>query len=82
MPEREPKSWKCICPPELEATLKDSAARQGRNADEVLAEAITCYFDEEARFVEAVRKGGESSGRGEYLTHEQVEQRLERFLRP
>ncbi len=39
-------------------------------------------FDEEARFVEAVRKGGESSGRGEYLTHEQVEQRLERFLRP
>jgi hypothetical protein len=29
-----------------------------------------------------VNRGEEALGRGEYLTHEQVGQRLERFLRP
>ena len=69
-------------PPELEAKVKDAAARQGRKADEVLAEAVTSYFDEETRFVGAVRKGQESFRRGEYLTQDQVERRFARFLRP
>jgi hypothetical protein len=35
---------------------------------------------EEARLVEAVHRGEEALQRGEYLTHEQVGQRLQRFL--
>ena len=37
-------------------------------------------FEEEARFVEAVKRGEEALRRGESLTHEEVGQRLRRFL--
>ena len=37
-------------------------------------------LDEEARFAEAVKRGEEAFERGEHLTHEQVGQRLQRFL--
>ena len=65
---------------ELEAKLTHSAAKQGRNPDELVREVLTNYFEEEARFVEAVRRGEEALDRGEYLTHEQVGKRLGRFL--
>jgi len=37
---------------------------------------------EEARFIEAVGRGDDALRRGEFLTHEQVGNRLERFLNP
>lgn len=69
-------------PPELEAKLVHSAARRGRNPDELVQDVVTRYFEKEVRFVEGVKRGEEALHRGEYLTHEQVGQRLERFLRP
>ena len=68
--------------PELEARLTHSAAQQGRQADELVQDVLTRYFEEEARFVEAVKRGEDALQRGEYLSHEQVGQRLQRFLRP
>ena len=41
-----------------------------------------CYFEDEARFVEAVKRGEDALQRGEHLTHEQVGQRLQCFLQP
>jgi predicted transcriptional regulator len=38
------------------------------------------YFDEETRFVDAVNRGEDALGRGEYLTHEEVGERMKRFL--
>ena len=69
-------------PPELEAKLMHSAARQGRDPDELVQDVLTHYFEEETRFVEAVKRGEEALQRGEHLTHEQVGQRLQRFLAP
>jgi predicted transcriptional regulator len=43
---------------------------------------VARYFDEESRFIDAVRRGEDALQRGEYLTHDQVGQRLERFLQP
>jgi predicted transcriptional regulator len=68
--------------PELEARLTRSAAQQGRLADELVQDVLTRYFEEEARFVEAVKRGEDAVQRGEYLSHEQVGQRLQRFLQP
>jgi predicted transcriptional regulator len=68
--------------PEPEEKLMDSEAVQGRNTDELLEDALTRYLAEEARFVEGVRRGEAELRRGEYLTHEQVSLRLERFLKP
>ena len=68
--------------PELEAKLAQSAAQQGRNPDELVRQVVARYFDEESRFIDAVNRGENALLRGEYLTHEQVGQRLERFLKP
>ena len=65
---------------ELEAKLAQSAAQQGRNPDDLVQDVLTSYFEEEARFIEAVKRGEDAFERGEYLTHEQVGQRLQRFL--
>ena len=43
---------------------------------------MTRYFEEEARFVDAVKRGEDALHSGEYFTHEQVGQRLQRFLQP
>jgi len=68
--------------PELEAKLAQTAARQGSNPDELVRQVMARYFVEESRFVDAVQRGEEAMQRGEYLTHEKVGQRLERFLQP
>jgi hypothetical protein len=67
---------------ELETKLTHSAAEQGRNPDELVQDVLTRYFEEEARFVEAVKRSEDALERGEYLTQEQVGQRLQRFLQP
>jgi len=67
-------------PPELEAKLAHSAAERGRKPDELVQDVVTRYFQGETRFVEAVTRGEDALKRGEFLTHEQVGQRLQRFL--
>ena len=47
-----------------------------------MQEVLAQYFDEEARFVAAVKRGDASLRRGEYLTHEEAGERLKRFLQP
>jgi predicted transcriptional regulator len=68
--------------PELEAKLAQSAARQGRNPEELVLEILSRYVDEESRLIEAVNRGEVALNRGNYLTHEDVGRRMERFLRP
>ncbi len=68
--------------PELEAKLARSATQQGRNPGELVQQVVARYFDEESRFIDAVNRGENALLRGESLTHEQVGQRLERFLKP
>ena len=68
--------------PELEAKLAHSAASQGRNPDELVQDVVTRYFDEEVRFVEAVKRGEVALQQGEFLTHEQVGERLQRYRQP
>jgi predicted transcriptional regulator len=65
---------------ELEAKLTLSAAQKGRDPDELAQEILALYLEEETRFAEAVQRGEDALQRGEYLTHEQVGQRLQRFL--
>jgi predicted transcriptional regulator len=68
--------------PELEARLARSAAQKGRNPEELVQQVVERYVEEESRFIEAVNRGERALTQGEFLTHEQVGQRLERFLRP
>jgi predicted transcriptional regulator len=68
--------------PEIEARLTERAARQCLSPDEVVRDVVTRYFQEEGRFVEAVQRGEAALSSGESLSHEQVGDRLRRFLEP
>jgi predicted transcriptional regulator len=67
-------------PPDVQARLDERAAQQGLHPDELVQDVVLRYFEEEDRFVEAVKRGEAALERGEYLTHEQVGDRLRRFL--
>ena len=81
-PSRKMSFMEVLFTPEIEAKLARSAAEQGRNPDELVQQVVARYFDEQSRFVYAVNRGEQALRAGEYLTHEQVGQRFERFLRP
>ena len=66
--------------PGLQAKLTERATQQGRNPDEVVQDLVARYFEEEDRFIEAVKRGEAALERGEFLTHEQVGDQLRRFL--
>jgi predicted transcriptional regulator len=67
---------------ELQARLRQRAAESGRKPDDVVQDVVARYFAEEDRFAEAVKRGEAALERGESLTHEQVGERLRRFLQP
>jgi predicted transcriptional regulator len=69
-------------PPDVQARLAERAAQQGRRLDETVQDVVARYFEEEDRFVEAVKRGEAALERGDFLTHEQVGDRLRRFLEP
>jgi predicted transcriptional regulator len=68
--------------PDLQARLTQRATEQRCNLEEAVQDVVARYFEEEERFVEAVRQGEAALDRGEFLTHEEVGERLRRFLQP
>ncbi len=75
-------AWKFNFNPDLQAKLTQRATEQGRKLDETVQDVVARYFEEEDRFIEAVKRGEAALERGEFLTHEQVGDRLRRFLQP
>jgi predicted transcriptional regulator len=61
--------------------LSEVAKAKGRDTDVLVQEVLSRYLEEEARFVEAVKRGEAELDRGEYLTHEQVGQRIENLFK-
>ena len=66
--------------PEQEARLVKLAARDGRNPDQPVQEALDRFFEADSDFVEAVIKGLASLDRGDGLTHEEVGKRIDRLF--
>ena len=66
--------------PEQEAHLLRIASRTGRNAEALALEAIGHLLEHEERFIEAVEKGLASLDRKEFISHQEVERRMESLL--
>ena len=47
-----------------------------------MKDTVARMLEDQDRFVEAVKRGEAALERGEYLIHEQVSERLRRFLQP
>ena len=67
--------------PEQFSKLAELAHERGREPQILAEEAISRYLEEEDRFVEAVTLGESQLERGEYLTHEEMGDRVQRILK-
>jgi len=67
--------------PEVEATLKRIAKEAGRGPEQVVVDLIGTQLDYDEWFRYGVQKGIDSLDRGEFLTHEEVGERMRRILR-
>jgi len=63
--------------PEKEARLQDFATRTGRDASQLVVEAVDRLLEYDARFIEAVEAGRAAARRGELLDHDEVVARIE-----
>ena len=66
--------------PEQEQQLSQLAIHKGRDADTLAREVISRFLEEESRFIEAVKLGEAPLEGGEYLTQEEVRDRLQRLF--
>ena len=68
-------------PPEKEARLKYFATRIGREAEDLIVEAVDRMLEDDARFIEAVEEGRAAARRGELLEHDDVVNRIESMFK-
>ena len=68
--------------PELQAKLESVAAENRRGADEYVQQLVESYVDHDAWFRQKVTASLDKLDRGEFLTHEEVGARLEKFSQP
>jgi len=66
--------------PETEARLRDFAARKGIDAGQVVEKAVSNMLQQQACFVEGVRRGIASADRGDLIEHEEVVSRINRLF--
>ncbi len=66
--------------PEKEAKLHQLATRTGREAAQVVEEAVDQLLEYDAHFIREVEKGLTQIERGELLSHEEVGERLKNLF--
>jgi predicted transcriptional regulator len=67
--------------PDKEARLRQVATRTGKDAAQLVEEAVDRMLEYDARFIEAVEEGRASARRGELLEHDEVVERIEQIFR-
>ena len=67
--------------PDKQARLQEIAARVGKNAEEMVEEAVDRMLEFDERLVAAVEVGRKSARRGELLDHDEVVERIEKISR-
>ena len=66
--------------PELQAKLNRVAAENSSASDEYVQQLVEHYVDHDAWFRQKVKEGLDQLDRDDFLTHEEVGQRLERMF--
>jgi predicted transcriptional regulator len=68
--------------PEQETRLAQIAAKAGTAPERVVANVVTRYLGEEARFLASVEKGIAAAERGEFIEEAEMDARLEAMFKP
>ena len=67
--------------PELQAKVDRVAAENQSGPDEYVKQLVESYLDHDVWFRQQVRKGLNQLDRGEFLTHEEMGERIEQMFR-
>jgi predicted transcriptional regulator len=67
--------------PEQQAQLAQIASKAGTAPERLVTKVIARYLNEEARFLEAVEKGISAADRGEFISEEEMDARLEAMFK-
>lgn len=68
--------------PDVETRLQQLASANGKNAEQLVRDAVTRMLENQARFVAGVQRGIEQADRGEFVEHEDVLRRIDRLFQP
>jgi predicted transcriptional regulator len=68
-------------PPEKEARVRKLAIRMGKDAAEVVEEAVDRMLEYDEHFLESVEEGRLAAKQGDLLEHDEVVERIERMFR-
>ncbi|HTU45613.1 MAG TPA: hypothetical protein VMF91_11160 [Bryobacteraceae bacterium] len=66
--------------PEKAARLHELAMRTGRDAAQMVEEAVDRLLEDDAQFRAAVREGFEAIDRGDFIEEEEMDARIARML--
>jgi predicted transcriptional regulator len=66
--------------PEKEAQLAQIAAQRGLKAGELVQQVLDRYLEDDTHFIEAVNRGLAAAERGEFVSHEEVGDKLRQLL--
>jgi len=67
-------------PPEIETQLRSVAADNGKDAEQLVRDAVDRVLADHAKFMAGVQRGIEQADRGELVDHEEVRKRIGRIL--
>ena len=67
--------------PDKQARLQEIGTRVGKNAEQMVEEAVDRMLEYDERFIAAVEEGRSSARRGELLEHDEVVERIDKLLR-
>jgi len=67
--------------PDKEAKLRQFATRTGKDAAQVVVEAVDRMLEYDEPFLAAVEEGRASARRGDLLEHDEVVERIEQMFR-
>lgn len=65
---------------DIETRLQQVASANGKNAEQLVKDAVHRMLEDQSRFVAGVQRGLEQADRGELLEHKDVVNRIERLL--
>jgi predicted transcriptional regulator len=67
-------------PPDVETRLQQVASANGKNAEQLVRDAVARMLEDQARFIGGVQRGIEQAGCGEFVEHQEVVNRIGKLL--
>lgn len=68
--------------PELQDKVERAAAQNNRGAEDYVKQLVESYVDHDAWFRQQVKKGLDELDRGEFVTDQEVREKIEKLFRP